>query len=73
MLGVVLPLLGSASVASAQFTASVTGTVEDPTGAEVPGASITLTNTETQQTFTVISSSDGSYRFTTTPLVPVRS
>ena len=51
----------------AQFAASVTGTVEDAAGAEIPGATVTLTNTGTQQKFTAITSSDGSYRFTTLP------
>ncbi len=66
-MGAAFVLVTSASVAGAQFTSSVTGTVEDPTGAEVPGATLTLTNLGTQQTFTATSSSDGSYRFTTLP------
>jgi p-aminobenzoyl-glutamate transporter AbgT len=35
--------------ALAQFNASLSGTVQDSTGAIIPGASVTLTNPATQQ------------------------
>ena len=60
-------VLALPAAAHAQFTASVTGTVQDSSGAEIPGATVTLTNTGTQQTFTATSSPDGTYRFTTLP------
>jgi predicted aspartyl protease len=52
-----------AASASAQFNASLSGTVFDSTKAAIPGATVTLTNNGTQQTQTVTSSSSGSYQF----------
>jgi len=49
-------------------TGTVLGVVKDPSGAVVPGASITLTNTDTALTRTGASTEDGSYRF---PALPV--
>src|SRR5713226_4296803 len=57
-----LPLLG------ADVTAALSGTVKDASGAVVSGASITLTNTQTNISRTLKSGPDGSYSFT---LVPV--
>jgi hypothetical protein len=53
--------------ASAQFNASLSGSVLDPTQAVIPGASLTLTNTATQATQTVQSGSGGVYRFSELP------
>lgn len=47
-----------------QFGASMNGTVQDSTGAVVPGATVTLTNQANQQSRTVTSSSDGGFGFT---------
>jgi len=47
----------------AQFNASLTGTVQDSTGAIVPGATVTLTNNSTQQVKTSTSGAGGDYRF----------
>ncbi|HEX8422063.1 MAG TPA: carboxypeptidase regulatory-like domain-containing protein, partial [Pyrinomonadaceae bacterium] len=52
-----------ATTASAQFRASVQGTVADPTGAVVPGATVTLTNNETGKSQTTTTSDEGFYRF----------
>ena len=50
--------------ASAQFdTASVVGTVKDASGATVPDAKVTLTNTETGVSAIRNTSSDGNYEF----------
>src|SRR5258707_4118976 len=50
--------------ASAQFdTASVVGTVKDTSGAVVPDAKVTLTNTENGVSVTRTTSSDGNYEF----------
>jgi hypothetical protein len=53
------------AAAFAQFdTATVLGTVTDPNGAVVPGATVTLRNTATGVTATAQSDEDGSYQFT---------
>src|SRR5437879_9625314 len=44
-------------------TGTVLVVVKDPSGAVVPGASITLTNTDTALTRTGASTEDGTYRF----------
>jgi len=41
----------------------VTGTVTDPTGAAIPGATVTLTNAATNNSQKVTTNGDGSYRF----------
>ena len=53
----------SSSVAWAQFSANVSGSVQDPTGASVPGATVTLTNTATSETSTTKTDASGNYRF----------
>ena len=55
-----------ASRASAQFdTASVVGTVRDSSGAVVPDATVTLTNTATGVSSVKISNGEGNYEFFT--------
>jgi len=49
---------------SAQFKAGIQGTVKDTSGALVPDATITLTNSETGKTQAAISNDEGFYRFT---------
>jgi Carboxypeptidase regulatory-like domain/TonB-dependent Receptor Plug Domain len=52
--------------ASAQFdTASVVGTVKDASGATVPDAKVTLTNTQTGVSVVRTTTSDGNYEFVT--------
>lgn len=51
------------AVTHAQFRAAIQGTVTDNSGGVVPGATVTLTNTETNQTLTVTTSDEGFYRF----------
>lgn len=58
-----LSLLGSAALAQTTV-GGVKGTVRDPQSAVVPGASVTLLNTDTNVTRKVDSSSDGLYNFT---------
>src|SRR5882724_5339619 len=48
--------------ASAQFKASIQGTVKDTGGALVPQAAITVTNTETQNSQQTTSDDEGFYR-----------
>lgn len=52
-----------AATAFAQFGASLNGTVQDSTGAVIPGATVTLTNTGNQQVRTATSSDGGAYNF----------
>ena len=52
-----------AVTAQAQFKASVQGTVTDTAGASVPAATVTLTNKETNQSETTMTSDGGFYRF----------
>src|SRR5688572_12124932 len=43
-------------------TSALSGTVSDPTGARIPGVTVTATSTATNQTRTVITAEDGVYR-----------
>ncbi len=53
----------TAPSAWAQFSATVTGTVVDPSGAVVPNANLTLTNDATGATQTAKSNSSGAFTF----------
>src|SRR4051794_3804742 len=48
-------------------TGALTGTVSDPTGGVVPGATVTLTSTDTNQTRTASTSAEGGYKFSLLP------
>jgi hypothetical protein len=60
-----LLVLGTLAAASAfaQFSGSLSGTVQDPDGLMVPGASVTLVNTGTGEQKTTTSSNEGGYQF----------
>src|SRR6266852_5108745 len=45
----------------------ITGTITDPSGASVPNATVTITNSGTGASQTTTTSSDGSYRFSLVP------
>src|ERR1035437_377130 len=49
--------------AHAQTTATVSGTVQDPTGAVVPGAQVSLINEATQDTRVAVTSDAGFFAF----------
>jgi hypothetical protein len=53
--------------ATAQFGSSLSGTVLDPTGASIPGATVVLTNMSTNVTQTATSGGSGAYRFNELP------
>ncbi len=55
--------LGAFSCALAQFSGSISGTVTDPAGAVIPGATVTLTNTGTGVGKTATTDSSGFYQF----------
>ncbi len=56
-------LLAYGSLAEAQFSAQLQGTVLDQTRAVVPGATVTLANAETGVSQTTVSDADGGFRF----------
>lgn len=59
---VLLTVLAPALHAQSASTAALTGTVSDPSGAVLPGVSVTATATATNQVRTVLSAEDGVYR-----------
>jgi hypothetical protein len=66
--GALLLVLGlDCRTASAQFASALDGTVTDPTGAVVPGASVTVANEATGVSQTVPTTSAGYYRFPALP------
>src|SRR5215467_522866 len=56
----------------AQATAQISGTVKDPSGALLPGADITATQTETGIVRNTVSNETGSYVIPTLPLGPYK-
>src|SRR3954451_17201892 len=56
-------LLVASSAAFAQFTASIQGVVQDPSGAGIAKASIQLVNAATGGTTVATSDASGNYRF----------
>jgi hypothetical protein len=66
-LALIIGLLASHPVFGQNATASLTGLVEDSSGAIVPGATVTLTNTGTNEIRTTNSNSQGYYSFPSLP------
>src|SRR5262245_57608677 len=66
--GVSAPRMSAQSAPVAQ----ISGTVQDSTGAAVPAAHVTITNTATSAARTVDSGTDGAYTFTNLPVGPYR-
>ncbi len=66
-LTLVFTLLSISLYAHAQFQASLRGTITDPTGALIPGVTVTLTNDETNQKLTSDSNGAGIYSFNGLP------
>jgi hypothetical protein len=56
-------IVGCASAAFAQFTSSVQGTVQDPSGRAVPGAAVRIVNQNTQVANATTSDGAGNFRF----------
>lgn len=61
----VLTLLAASTADAQVLYGSIIGNVTDGTGGAVPGATVTITNTETQATREAVSDELGVYRFTT--------
>ena len=70
LLGLVvfLCMLLAAGSAIAQDTASITGTVTDPTGAAIPNAKVTITNTDKGINRSGTTNSTGDYLFAALPI-----
>ncbi|HEX5283702.1 MAG TPA: TonB-dependent receptor [Bryocella sp.] len=71
MLMIAVAISGLAAQAQLS-TATMFGTVTDPTGAAVPGATIAITQTDTQTTRTITTNGDGSYRADFLPVGPYK-
>jgi hypothetical protein len=61
-------ILAAIPLAAQLPTGTILGTVKDSSGASIPGAMVTLRNTDTNLTKTTTTETDGSYRF---PELPV--
>jgi hypothetical protein len=61
-----------AGAAQAQFRGSLRGTVKDSQGAVIPGATVTLVNTDTNNTMVITSDGNGIYNFNGLPPAPYR-
>ena len=70
-IGLLLSVMSCASV-WAQATAQISGAVQDQSGAVLPGAEITATQTETGVSRITISNETGSYVLPNLPLGPYR-
>src|SRR5262245_22734519 len=71
LLGVMALVIGSSSV-WAQGTAQISGIVRDQSGAVLPGAEVTATQTETGTTRTTVSNETGSWVLPNLPIGPYR-
>jgi protocatechuate 3,4-dioxygenase beta subunit len=56
-----------AVAAFAQFSSNIQGTVEDPSGSSVPGATVTIQNVNTQVKQSTTANEAGFYRFSSLP------
>jgi hypothetical protein len=63
MIWVAVLILAAIPVAAQLPTGAILGTVKDSSGASVPGATVTVRNTDTNLTRTQMTEQDGSYRF----------
>ncbi len=63
----VVAITGACCYAQTVFSGNVQGVISDPSGAVVPGASVTLLNVDTGVTSTATSSASGNYRFSELP------
>src|SRR5262249_21547917 len=64
----VLCLFSVSALWSQTATGRIVGTVTDPTGAVIPGVSVTVTNTQTQASYEAITNEQGVYQ---APLLPI--
>ena len=67
-LALVVVLFGANATFAQEVTATITGTVTDPSGAAVAGATVTAKSVERGETYTAVTNDAGIYRI---PLLPV--
>src|SRR5439155_17527287 len=67
-----LSLTLGCTIALAQSTASISGSVKDTSGAVLPGVEVTVTQTETGLKRSAITNETGSYTLTNLPIGPYR-
>ena len=72
LIRITLVCLFACAAAWAQSTAQIHGTIQDSTGAAVPGAEVKATQTATGVTRTTTSAADGGFVLTNLPLGPYR-
>ncbi len=72
VLGVVVTLLFTGSIAWAQATAQLNGRVTDESGAVLPGATVTATQTDTGFSRTVVTDETGAWVMPNVPIGPYR-
>src|ERR1700683_4229626 len=65
-------MLATAASVQAQYRASLRGTVKDSAGAVIPGATVTLINTDTKHTMVSTTDANGIYNFNALPSAPYR-
>ena len=71
ILSLLLGCCASATIwAQAISTSQIKGTVLDPSGSVVPGAEVTVTQTDTGVARTVTTGAEGGYLFTELPVGP---
>jgi hypothetical protein len=68
LLNIVFVAFAATRLTAQVSTASISGIVTDKSGAVVPGATVTLTQAETQQQRTTISNETGAYAFLSLPV-----
>jgi len=73
LLTLLLIAAGATALWAAEVTANIAGTVKDPSGAIVPSATVTLTNTKTNTSRVFTTRDDGSYFPATRTLRPTIS
>ena len=66
-LALLLALSRPVLLAQSAGTAGLTGTITDPSGSSVPGVTVTLTNSDTNQVRTTTTTADGVYKFSLIP------
>ena len=67
LLGVVIVLTAWGVTARAQTQGGINGTVTDTSGASIPGADVTVTNTATRGTRNTTTNAEGLYTFPSLP------